>query len=212
MGILEELGLTEDDLDPAACPPSVIGESIPEEETREEEKLSTPTSLVESAPDDFFRKLREGEFDSPAHPMHPTYPDESGTESVIDEIVQAAQEESTSKPVSGEVPAKKKPKGKRVAYSVACTLSLSGSDYQVQLLPESSDYDKAYRLNKLNAQKPTGYNIMQIDGEIICECSDFRFRQDGSDSKGCKHIRGLVDMGMFASPSVSHRQGSGVFG
>ena len=108
-------------------------------------------------------------------------------------------------------PATKKSKSKRVAYSVACTLRLSGSDYQVQLLPESSDYDKAYRLNKLNAQKPTGYNVTQVDGEIICECHDFRFRQDGADTKGCKHIRGLVDMGMFSAPSVPERRSSGVF-
>jgi hypothetical protein len=104
-----------------------------------------------------------------------------------------------------------KKKGKRVVYSVACTLHLSGSDYQVQLLPESSEYDKAYRLNKINAQKPTGYNVTQVDGEILCECSDFKYRQEGAAGKGCKHIRGLVDLGMFSSPAVSHRQGASVF-
>jgi hypothetical protein len=123
--------------------------------------------------------------------------------------------EVTAKPISQkpelEDPASKKSKGKRVAYSVACTLHLSGSDYQVQPLPPSSDYDKGYRLNKINAQRPTGYNVIQKDGVILCECHDFRFRQDGSDSKGCKHIRGLVDMGFFSASSVFHRQGSSVF-
>lgn len=187
MGILEELGLNEDDLDPSAYPPPVPREQVHEEVVKDEGKFPTLTPEVNPEAGEFFRQLREGKFDTPAHPMHP---DESGTD---------------------EAPAKKKSKGKRVAYSVACTLHLSGSAYQVQLLPPSSDYDKAYRLNKTDAQKPTGYNVTQIDGDIICECHDFKFRQDGSDSKGCKHIKGLVDMGFFSAPSTSHRTGSGVF-
>jgi hypothetical protein len=148
------------------------------------------------------QELGRGEFDNPI--------------SVIDEIIRDASMETTpDHPVvqqeQEDAPTVKKPKGKRVIYSVACTLHLSGSDYQVQLLPLSSDYDKAYRLNKVNAQKPTGYNVTQIDGEIICECHDFKYRQEGADSKGCKHIRGLVDMGMFWASSISHHQGSGVF-
>lgn len=190
MGVLEELGLTEDDLSQSARPPLLVWDSIPEEEKRNEEKSSTPPSQVESKEDDFFRQLREGKFDPSPHPLHP---------------------EASKKAIVDEVPAKKKSKSKRVAYSVSCTMKLSGSEYQVQLLPESSEYDKAYRLNKLNAQKPTGYNVIQADGQIICECSDFRYRQDGADTKGCKHIRGLVDLGMFAAPSVSHRTGSGIF-
>jgi hypothetical protein len=140
-------------------------------------------------------------------------------DSVIESIIREAGQADSGEVVVQSVPqepeqkdlAPKKSKGKRVVYSVACTLHLSGSDYQVQVLSASSDYDKAYRLNKIGAQKPTGYNVTQIDGEIICECSDFKFRQEGSDSKGCKHIRGLVDMGFFSAPSGSHRMGSSVF-
>jgi hypothetical protein len=158
----------------------------------------------------FARELREGKFDD-------------ANISIIDEIIQAAgvgdnleiggitrESVQDTLEVTNQSTTKKS-KGKRVVYSVACTLHLSGSDYQVQPLPESSEYDKAYRLNKVGAQKPTGYNVTQIDGEILCECHDFRFRQDSTDSKGCKHIRGLVDMGFFSAPSVSHRQGSSVF-
>ena len=119
------------------------------------------------------------------------------------------------KPVSQESESENsavaKKKGKRVAYSVACTLHLSGSDYQVQLLPPSSEYDKAYRLNKVNAQKPTGYNVIQIGGEIICECSDFKFRQEGLNNKGCKHMRALIDMGMLSMSHILKRTGSRVF-
>jgi hypothetical protein len=122
-------------------------------------------------------------------------------------------EEAVWKPVplvesSPEDPPASKKKSKRVAYSVACTLHLSGSDYQVQLLPESTEYDKAYRLNKVNAPKPMGYNVIQVDGVITCECADFRYR---NNSAGCKHVRGLVDMGMFGTPSISDRMKSSVF-
>ena len=139
------------------------------------------------------------------------FPDLLGdpADSVIDDIIREATQvdpgETSVKSIA------KKPKSKRVAYSVACTLHLSGADYQVQLLPSSPEYSKGYRLNKVNAKTPTGYNVMQVGGEIICECSDFRFRQEGGDSKGCKHIRGLVDLGMFTAPSVSYRHGAGIF-
>jgi hypothetical protein len=159
--------------------------------------------------EDFFRDLREGKFDD-------------ANVNIIDAIIQEAS--AGSEPESGGITREmvqealefakttpKKSKGKRVAYSVACTLSLSGSDYQVQLLPPSSEYDKAYRLNKVESSKPVGYNVIQKDGVIICECSDFRFRQDGADSKGCKHIRGLTDMGMFLTSSISRKMGSGIF-
>jgi hypothetical protein len=164
--------------------------------------------------EDFFQELREGKFDE-------------ANINVIDEIIWAAGIGSdpetdgitrTTVQDALDVMSQKdagtptkKSKSKRVAYSVACTLHVSGSDYQVQPLPGSSDYDKAYRLNKMNAQKPTGYNVIQKDGVIICECSDFRFRQDGSDSKGCKHIRALVDLGFFSTPTISKRMGSHVF-
>ena len=111
-----------------------------------------------------------------------------------------------SGPESDAVPAKKK--GKRVAYSVACTLHISGSDYEVQLLSQSPGYDKGYRLNKREASKPTGYNVIQTDGVITCECGDFVHRPS---EKGCKHVRALTDMGMFGASPVSRRTGSHVF-
>jgi hypothetical protein len=141
--------------------------------------------------------------------------------SVIEAIIREASKKNPGEvvvkpgppePEQESQPTPKKSKSKRVAYSVACTLHVSGSDYQVQPLPPLPDYEKAYRLNKLNAQKPTGYNVVQTgSGVIICECHDFKYRQDGADSKGCKHIRALIDMGFFSSPSVSRRQGPGIF-
>jgi hypothetical protein len=153
----------------------------------------------------------QGEYTDTAEPI-----EGSVIDSIIREASQEKSEETATQTVSQKVesedpPVSKKPKGKRVVYSVACTLHLSGSDYEVQLLPPSSGYDKAYRLNKKNAQKPTGYTVTQMDGGIICECHDFRFRQDGVDTKGCKHVRGLVDMGFFSAPPVSYRTGSGIF-
>jgi hypothetical protein len=134
--------------------------------------------------------------------------------SIIDEIINDANVETAHVKLVNPVklipqeqedqPALKK--SKRVAYSVSCTLRLSGSDYQIQLLPQSSEYDKGYRLNKVDAKKPTGYNVTQKDGMIICECADFRFRNEN-----CKHVKGLLDMGMLGTPSISQRMGSGVF-
>lgn len=162
-------------------------------------------------PDDekFLRDLREGKFDGADFNAIEQIIQAAGigSESETGGITRATVQEALD--VTSQ-PAPKK-KSKRVAYSVSCILHLSGSEYQVQLLPPSSGYDKGYRLNKINAQKPTGYNIIRADGVIICECGDFVHRQEGSDSKGCKHIRGLVDMGMFDAPSVPERRGSGVF-
>ncbi len=163
--------------------------------------MGLPDLLNDNEDNDWAQQLREGESESA---------DSEG--SIIDAIIQAATQENSGEigvmPISQKEDSlvSKKPKGKRVVYSVACTLHLSGSDYQIQYLASSPEYDKGYRLNKINANKPTGYNVIQKDGVIICECADFNFR-----NQNCKHVKGLVDMGFFSTPSISERMSSGVF-
>ena len=196
MGILDVLGLSEDDLNPYKQPASIKGEDIPLDEecedfTGETEFLDSPDGiqdrgaevLPEDEGEDFFQKLRNGDFDPPQAVTHPS--------------------EESSKP---------KFKSKKVVYSVKCTLSLSGSDYNVELLYPDSNFDKGYRLTKIGAKKTTTYDVLQADGQIVCGCADFMYRHEGADSEGCKHIRGLVDLGMFAAPpSGSSRVRSQVF-
>jgi hypothetical protein len=202
VGILEELGLTEDDLEPHNQPPSVLGDPVPLEGIEEKPANPSPEEgslldIIMPEADPFFQDLRNSPVES--DPLDRFLEDAMKAPVTPESGLPSAEEEAPDTD-------KAKRKSKRVVYSVACTLHLSGSDYQVQPLPESSEYDKGYRLNKINAKKPTGYNVLQVDGEILCECYDFVYRQDGASSKGCKHIRGLVDMGFFAAPPVRDRK------
>jgi hypothetical protein len=88
---------------------------------------------------------------------------------------------------------------------VGLVLRIEGTWYGLTLVPheEGSEALRVWRLARATGDRAV-YQVIELPwslGRWACECGDWTFRRDGVDGlhqEGCKHIRGLVDLGMLA--------------
>jgi hypothetical protein len=110
------------------------------------------------------------------------------------------------------------------------TIAINGTDYQVKPIPAAAcAARRAYRLSKADG---TSYDVAEhfSPGEwemprgqrpcechptsglshreggrrwITCDCPDWVFRRDGFDPDGCKHLKAMVEYGLFNRTGVA---------
>jgi hypothetical protein len=86
---------------------------------------------------------------------------------------------------------------KAISSRCRLTLSIDGLDYRLRPLPGDlgSRIVMAWRLHKVNT--PTRHDVAETLDGVTCSCGDQRFRHEGRDAAGCKHIRALRALGLL---------------
>lgn len=74
------------------------------------------------------------------------------------------------------------------------TLIIGGQTYNVEVHPYSH-----VRLTRHNDPTGLSYDVLfpGFDCPASCDCPDYRYRRQGLDYGGCKHVRALTDLGLI---------------
>lgn len=82
-----------------------------------------------------------------------------------------------------------------------CEVKVNGSIYILTPLDKSDTpvqgFVRGYRLEKKDAKRPGVYDVIQKEDGFECDCHDWKFRREGQDSSGCKHLRAMFHFGFM---------------
>ena len=76
-------------------------------------------------------------------------------------------------------------------------LTINGTPYRVRRL--ACDPSAAMNAFRLRKDDGSHYNVASTPDGHICDCPDFTFNRDGIDPHGCKHIKAMIAVGLFAT-------------